>query len=228
MALMNNAAKVQNANVGGAWAAEQAYAQAFGLTGQAGVDAYEKIHPEQKTFIDQAQAGARAVGIDDVNAFISLVNQGVYSINGVSTAYGNLFASMKLDTYEVGVLNQAISDAKNGIDQFNSTKPTGPLRQSASGNPLKAGEISQVNEHGPEVWESASGNQYMMAPGNGRVIPTVNSHRAQSARTQTSVVSVGSIIVQGTTDVRETALAVRDVLLNLSRSQSQRLGFTGL
>ena len=41
----------------------------------------------------------------------------------------------------------------------------------ALGGPVISGRMYQVNERGPEVFEAANGNQYMMAPENGRVIP---------------------------------------------------------
>jgi hypothetical protein len=41
----------------------------------------------------------------------------------------------------------------------------------ALGGPVIGGRMYQVNERGPEVFQAANGNQYMMAPSNGTVIP---------------------------------------------------------
>lgn len=139
-----------------------------------------------------------------------------YATNGIYSNYSNLIPEAYATADAVKAINQAIEDYYNGAvtaSHIVITSGSGSLgfRQQATGGPFEAGSFSVVGEHGPEVVQWGS---------SGTVVPHVNSPTLSGGSDgggRSVSISVGQIVVQGSTNVRETAIAVRDELLNLAR-----------
>lgn len=156
----------------------QAVENAYGLQGQAAMDMYRKLNPEGAAMLDQQQRIAQAFGTT-TQGIQQMQSAGLIAANGISLAYGNLGGTFNYDAYEIQLINQAIQDAQMNSAAFQQSLQTygggqGGTRHSASGGPMAAGEVSVVNEHGMEMWKGADGQQYMIAPSDGQIIPSVN------------------------------------------------------
>jgi hypothetical protein len=86
----------------------------------------------------------------------------------------------------------------------------------ATGGPISGEGDVMVGERGPEILHLGAGVTGHVTPNS-----ALRSTLGASPGGGTVVVSVGQVVVQGSDDVKKTALAVRDVLLNMARGQGK-------
>lgn len=146
---------------------------------------------------------------DAIAGFLeNLASGGKQSFKSIADDFGKMLVKMAAQALAADLTKKMFGAAGGGSGEGWAGLISGLFGGArALGGPVIGGRMYQVNERGPEVFEAANGNQYMMAPSNGTVHPnggmnqTVNvnivgtpdsrtpTQIAQEVRRQTNIAS---------------------------------------